>query len=407
MLETLTKNGTMPTTRSLIKQGRLHKMNSSLPPNSATSWNSMITGKGPGEHGVYGFTDFIPGTLTLSYHHLGKLKQQPFWKLQPNRRTIVINLPASYPPAPMNGVHISGFVSPNPLRATYPTTLHNAVHRNGYKVDINEPFNKTDPAPYLHELHSTLEKRVNLAAEVLRQPWDTLFFTVTGTDRIGHQLYDAYADPRHPQHDAFLDYFHSVDNAIEQIISRIPPGTPIIMLSDHGMGPSKTTVNLNTHLRDEGLLKVKDSPELNYNAVQPESSAFAVETHKVYLNRNPMFPQGHIKASNTGIVDRVEDTLLDLEVNGRSPVQQVIRGREVYAGAESRRAPDLIVIPAPGFSFKTSLFSGALVEPDTLTGTHTHDDAFLLVDAERQPELQETPRIRDVQDVMNHILERS
>jgi predicted AlkP superfamily phosphohydrolase/phosphomutase len=49
-----------------------------MPPNSAVSWSSIFTVRNPGEHGIYGFTDFLPNSYTVSYHHSMRLKSQPF-----------------------------------------------------------------------------------------------------------------------------------------------------------------------------------------------------------------------------------------------------------------------------------------------------------------------------------------
>jgi len=108
LLQTLADNDTMPHMKQLIQEGTLTAMRSSLPPNSAASWNSMITGTNPGTHGVYGFTDFIPGTYTQSFHNSHKLKTQPFWR-KTTAKTLIINLPAAYPAQPMNGAMITGF----------------------------------------------------------------------------------------------------------------------------------------------------------------------------------------------------------------------------------------------------------------------------------------------------------
>ncbi len=109
----------MPHTKELLKQGKLKQVKSSLPPNSAVSWSSIMTARNPGEHAIFGFTDFIPGSYTVSYHHSMRLKAQPFWQRNNDKRAIIINLPATYPPQALNGVHVSGFVSPQLEKAVY------------------------------------------------------------------------------------------------------------------------------------------------------------------------------------------------------------------------------------------------------------------------------------------------
>ena len=73
-----------------------------------------MTARNPGEHAVFGFTDFIPGSYTVSYHSSLKLRVQPFWQKNNDKRTIIINLPATYPPQALNGVHIARAGQGNP-----------------------------------------------------------------------------------------------------------------------------------------------------------------------------------------------------------------------------------------------------------------------------------------------------
>jgi len=62
MIENLADNGIMPNTAELISEGIFKKMLSSIPEVSSVAWSSMITGKNPAEHDIYGFTDLLPNT---------------------------------------------------------------------------------------------------------------------------------------------------------------------------------------------------------------------------------------------------------------------------------------------------------------------------------------------------------
>ena len=69
--------------------------------------------------------------------------------------------------------------------------------------------------------------------------------------------------------------------------------------------------------------------------------------------------------------------LYGLRHNGCRVVKAVHLKQDVFRGAETANAPDLVVIPEHGFSFKTGLFKETLYEEDFLSGAHTEDDAFL------------------------------
>ena len=379
LLEDLAQRGVMPHMKELIKQGCLVKMRSSLPANSAASWSSMITGTNPGTHGVYGFTDFIPGTYTVCYHSSHKLKAPPFWRTEPEKRVLVINLPAAYPAQPLNGAMITGFVSPQLEKAVYPPDLYPLLRDGGYEVDVDASlFNKSIPL-YLQKLEETLDQRTQVLDHLLEKDvYDLLFFVVTGTDRIEHHLWDAYADSAHDQHPEFLGFFNKVDAAVAHVTSKLGPDAPFMMLSDHGMGPAETAVNLNTLLREEGYLVTGDTPRKNFNNIREETRAFASESSKIYLNRVDRFPRGSVKPDDTPkIQGELVDLLSGLRYNGRKVVKAVHLKQDIFRGPETGNAPDFIVIPENGFSFKTGLFKESLFEEDFLSGAHTEDDAFL------------------------------
>jgi predicted AlkP superfamily phosphohydrolase/phosphomutase len=397
LLEDLAQRDVMPHTKELLKQGCLVKMRSSLPANSAASWSSMITGTGPRTHGVYGFTDFIPGTYTVCYHSSHKLKAPPFWRKEPKKRVLVINLPAAYPAQPLNGAMITGFVSPRLEKAVYPPDLLPRLKGDGYEVDVDASlFSKSIPL-FLRKLEETLEHRTRVLDALLEKDgYDLLFFVVTGTDRVEHHLWDAYLDSGHDRHPEFLGFFEKVDAAVAHVTSKLCPDAPLMMLSDHGIGPAETAVNLNTLLREEGYLVTGDDPRKNYNNIRKETRAFAAESTKIYLNRVERFPRGSVDPEDAQRLQaELADLLSGLRHRGHRVVKEVHQGQEVFRGPESGNAPDLVVTPMKGFSFKTGLFKEPLYEEDFLSGTHTEDDAFLYLRGLSLGDLPDDPCIED------------
>lgn len=378
LLTDLAARGIMPNTRELLRDGAITKARTNMPPNSAVSWSSIFTARNPGEHGIYGFTDFLPNSYTVSYHHSMRLKSQPFWQRNHNKRTIIVNLPATYPPQALNGVHISGFVSPKLERAIYPHERSKWLAETGYVVDVTAPFSESEIPRFITELKRTLSKRVEVGLRLLDSKWDIAFFVVTGTDRIGHYLWDAYENTRNQYHDDFIEYFGLVDETIGRITASLPEDTALMMLSDHGMTSSGTAYNINTLLKEEGYLSVDDKPEANYNSVRTGSRAFAAETHKIYLNTEDRFPRGAVKASERAdLEDEIRALLTSVRIGGRRVVKTVFTREEIFDGPYSSDAPELVALPEDGFSFKTGLFSDELATVDRLQGRHTEDDAFL------------------------------
>ena len=110
MIESLAHTGIMPNTNQLIENSTFKKMESSIPEISSVAWSSIITGKNPAEHGIYGFTDLFENSYTMRFPNFNDLKAEPFWNTLA-APSIIVNVPSTYPVREMNGIHISGFVS--------------------------------------------------------------------------------------------------------------------------------------------------------------------------------------------------------------------------------------------------------------------------------------------------------
>jgi predicted AlkP superfamily phosphohydrolase/phosphomutase len=89
-----------------------------------------------------------------------------------------------------------------------------------------------------------------------------------GTDRIQHEFWHLM-DPSHPQHDpeererlgdVVLDFFRRMDSAVGRLVDALDEDVVIVVMSDHGFGPVRRFINLNTWLLQQGQLRLKRNP---------------------------------------------------------------------------------------------------------------------------------------------------
>lgn len=403
MLQELGRTGVMPWTGRLIASGSLQRMKASLPEISSVSWSDFMTGTDAGEHGIFGFTDFKPGSYEIRFPNFLDLKVPTLWDRlgEKGRRTIVINQPSTYPARKVNGILISGFVAIDLARAVWPASLKPTLDQCGYSVDIDSMKVRENPAFLWDELNKTLsghQKALNLLWD---EPWDYFEFVITGTDRLHHFLWSAWPDPNHPQHEAFLDYYRQVDRVIARIGMAFHKFAGsyegLYLLSDHGFTGIAQEVYLNAWLEKNGYLSFETPEPKGLEDVAPKSKAFALDPNRIYLNLKGRFPKGRVeRTARKELREEIAGKLRGLEHEGRKVVKRVFTAEEAYSGPLRAKGPDLVVVGEDGFDMKGSVKKKDVFGRTNLQGMHTWDDAFFW----SMEGLGEDPAIRDAAPVI-------
>lgn len=406
LMENLSDRGIMSNFKELRKEGVFTKMSSSIPEISSVSWSSIITGKNPGEHGIFGFTDIIEGTYTLSFSNFKKNKSQAFWQKDMSKKHVIVNVPSTYPAQEINGLLISGFVSPDLERAVYPPSYLEKLKNMNYKIDIDSEKGHKSKRLLFKELFKTLELRRKIC-ELLWQEinWDIFMIVLTGTDRLGHFLWDAYKNKKHEFHNDFIDFFKHVDEVIGSIYGRMKEDDSLILLSDHGMEKIETNVNINTYLSDENYLVLGDNSKKRYNNIKNETKAFALEPSRIYLNKAGKYPRGSVKEGDEEkLIEDLIDSFSHLKKDGSRVFREIFRKEDIYHGNQVETAPDLVLLPNSGFNLRASLFKKDLFDKDLFAGKHTQEDAFLYVkNGENLNIVPEEPSVEDVTSILERL----
>ena len=304
LLKNLAETGIMPNTAKLIANGTFKKMSSSIPEISSVAWSSIITGTNPGEHGIFGFTDFAPGTYQFSFPNFSNLKKPPFWTKIAGK-SVIINVPSTYPVKEMNGIHISGFVSIHPEKSTYPSSLLPKLKELNYRIDVDSAKAHKSLELFLVDLEQTLKARIKTYRYLWEKDWQTFILVFTGTDRLMHFLWNAYEDKEHQHHQDFLDHFHQIDEVIGEINNKMSNGDSLIMLSDHGFEGLDKEVYINYFLKKEGFLKLEDTDEPTGTDIDYPTKAFALDPARIYLNLKDRYPRGSVRAEDKEMTELV------------------------------------------------------------------------------------------------------
>ncbi len=412
LLKRFTEDGTMPELAEIVRAGHLSKMRVTLPEISAVSWPSFMTGKNPGGHSIFGFTDLKPESYSLRFPSFKDLRAPTIWDrlAERKKRSVVVNQPSTYPARPIEGALISGFVALSLRKAVHPPSLLPKLEQGGYIIDIDTLRARDDHSYLITELARTLEAReraVNFLWD--NEAWDYFEVVVTGTDRLHHYLWDALDDTTHPCHDAFLNYYRTVDSFIGRIHSRFKrlvdaeePTPGFFILSDHGFVGVKNEFYLSAWLKQEGFLTLESDEADTIEAIGEGTRAFALDPSRIYLNLVGKFPKGCVKPEDVKpITADIAAGLAELTCDGERVIDRVFERDEAYDGPFAERGPNLVAVSKYGFDIKGSPKRKELFGRSALTGMHTWDDAFLW--SAQQP--KEDLNITDVAEIILQYME--
>jgi len=276
VVEPFAERGVMPTMKSLMDRGTWGVLESVTPPVTGPAWVSIVTGKQPGNHGIFDF--FKP---TKSNNAVGMSRRivnarevdgKPIWRLltERDKTSIVMNVPVTYPPAPIKGAMMTGMLTPSTnVRFTHPPDLYDRLRADlgEYTITVNwQGYSEATAEQFVDDVIRCAEDRTNYALRLMDEfpDWDLCFPCYTEPDRIQHALWN-YLDPnereklkeagryRQEVMDRIEEFYRRIDGHIAQLLEKTGPDVPVFFCSDHGFGPLHGKYFVNTFLEREGL----------------------------------------------------------------------------------------------------------------------------------------------------------
>ncbi|MBT4099387.1 MAG: hypothetical protein HOM68_00290 [Gemmatimonadetes bacterium] len=401
MWRDLADSGVMPQSAQLIKESQLVPMRSAIPEVSSVAWTSMVTGKNPGGHNVFGFTDIPDNSYTLAFTSARTVKAPPFWQMEGWGPSLVMNVPQTYPAQPLDGTLVAGYVALDLAKAVYPAARLPVFEEVGYDIDVEMALAWTSPDRFFAELTRILEAR-SAALDILwsQADWQTIAFIITGTDRLNHYFLDHY-EQEGALRERFLDFYSSVDAALGDMVARLADDDVLVVVSDHGFELQEKVVNVNHVLKEAGLLVLDDGPRVTPASMQPESKVFAMDPGRLYLHRSDRYPKGQVGPGDESLLAKISELFTGFRHEGKPIVERIELGKDLYDGPFSYRAPELVLMPAQGVSFSGRLKSDGLLEDSYIVGKHTLEDAVFLCRSPNAVDLPETMTVFDVLPAMN------
>jgi predicted AlkP superfamily phosphohydrolase/phosphomutase len=445
IIKPLVSEGRLPTFKQLVEGGTHGILKSTAPAMTAPAWTTFMTGKNPGKHGLYHFISFDKGSYDYSVVNAAKCRSKTVFRLaaEAGKRIISINVPVTYPPEELNGIVISGMLSPKGKTFTHPAGLTQELLAEGYRIDVLD-LEGAIGDKYFDAVIDMTDKRFEITARLLtRESWDLSMVAVVGADRLQHHFWD--------RKDLLEKYYVHLDGLIGRLLSLVGDSTYVMLMSDHGFTSIKGGFCVNQWLAEAGELKIDrfaptlpgtfhdllghrhrgrygrmkfivhnllasvtrgkllSYPEISINFAK--SAAFARPGETIFINRRSRFPNGMVEDGEDYETHRriITEGLRELRdpVTGETVIGAVFQKEDIYSGECFDDAPDIIMLPKDnGYSFLGLRRStSCIVRSPDLRSFHSTDGIFCLKGPDINAGMQtETLSIADCMPTILHLL---
>jgi len=242
---------------------------------------------------------------------------------------------------------------------------------------------RMDEKTFMDDLYRAFDDRAHVILSRLdSKDWDLLVGVIESTDRVQHMMW-RLVDPKHPMYDAALAsefgsaiervYWRS-DDFVGQVLDKIGPDVPLLIVSDHGFHSFRKAVNLNTWLVQEGYMTLR-RPESADKTLSDlfgggefwehvdwsKTRAYAMGLGQIYFNLRGREAQGIVSpgAEYRALADELKAKLMTItDPEDRAPIVRAVYKRDdIYTGEYLQNAADLQVGFEEGYrvSWQTTL----------------------------------------------------
>lgn len=426
LTQKMARNGTMPFLHELITKGSFGPLKSVIPANTGAAWNSAWTGLKPDKHGYFGFYhyDFKDDTIHISTSD--RLKAPTFWEILNSYglKTLVINSPMQFPATSLNGIMVSGFMTPSlDSPCVYPEDFRREIAREipDYVFDVRWNKDKDDLAAFEQNIQavvSAFEQRVRVSKlAAARSDWDVLTVVFKSVDNMLHYTWEYLDEPhKYPErHKLTLRALKVLDDCCRELALMAGyPDVNILICSDHGHGPVKGHLFVNRLLAEWSLLrpqnrirrswskflnscrkrlgaerkKKKPSAHIGhrFNIQWHKSRAVMIGSGVIYLNVKGRQPEGLVEPSQyQSLRESIAERLRSLQDPATSSPMILTVECPPQAGPEPVPegqvvVPDILFEPADGVVLRSTTTKGPYWHkgyPDNLRGCHRMDGIVL------------------------------
>ena len=232
----------LPTLARLIEEGVSARLISTPNMHSASAWTSILTGLGPGRHGLFVFSDRNFQTGRQEFFKGGDRAGETIGShlARHGLTSGFLNVPMTYPAEPAaGGFMVSGLDAPTLNEQAFrPVDLRRELldrfpDYNFTPVGLGDLMSAGRVDRAVAAWMKLTETQTAVAEYLTRSRPTDFFMTVyTASDWAGHNLWENSDRPN----SALLSVYQALDSAIARLLASANDQTQVYIISDHGMG---------------------------------------------------------------------------------------------------------------------------------------------------------------------------
>jgi len=257
------EEGELPTFKTFYEEGTTGNLKSSVPMITPQMWGNIVTGKNPGQHGLF---DFWQRGNDGRFKEINgsQVKAKPIWRIlsENGLSSGVVNVPFTYPPQKINGFMISGEDAPGAHPSiAYPNKIYNEIVEKFGRYRLKDIFpggrKKED---YLTLVQEDIEKQTEVLAYLIsNKKWDFFLTFYSAAAITQHYFWKDMQQGNNEYRDVIKTAYKSLDAAIDRLVKAAGEDTNVFIISECGAGPLISGIQINTWLQKEGFLTFKKS----------------------------------------------------------------------------------------------------------------------------------------------------
>jgi predicted AlkP superfamily phosphohydrolase/phosphomutase len=278
----------------------------------------------------------------------------------------------------------------------------------GWMIDTWSMTSGTiDEGLFLEDVKMTADKDREMLEGFLARPddWDVLVHYFEFTDRVQHMMF-RYFDPKHPLYTpegaakwggSILGAYQQMDAIVGGAMQKMPKGTRLMVVSDHGFASFRRGMNYNTWLVKNGYMTLTgedkqrknletlfDQGDFFVNVDWSKTRAYALGLGEIYINVAGREGKGIVKPGAeyqqlTAELKQKLEAFVD-EETGEHPVAHVFTRDEAYGTYDPLLIPDLIPSNNEGYrvGWQDSLggIGKTIVEPNLEVWSGDHCSVY-------------------------------